>query len=517
MSALRKALGENKGEGRYIETVPKSGYRFVAEVKEVADQVRGHEVIWRSGSYINKSKGDRNIDSLAVLPFTVDSQEQELEYLSDGVADSIINNLSKFNNFKVMARNTLFQFRGREADAREVGLLLGVSAVLVGRMIHLRDCLVVRVELVDSNDGSIIWGEQYTCELSGLLALQEEVSREISKKLRLMLTVEEREVPGRKATTSAEAYRLYIKGRYFWSKYAFMQVERSIEYFQRAIELDPNYALAHAGLAEACFRLSNTHLPPKQIMPQARAAALQALSLDDRLAEAHAALGAVKLHHDRDWHGAESAFRRALELSPSLALAHQRLGALLLYQGRFNDALEELEKALESDPLSLRLITTLCMNLDLMGRYDEAVGRLQKSLELDSNYYPTHIMLGIIYLHQHKFEEAAAELEEAFRIGQDFAAIGYLGYTYAIWGAESEAERLIQLLTDQIARNNYVSPFQMAVIYAGLRDTEQAFEWLEKAYQDSNDWLVWVKVSPELDGLRSDPRYDDLLKRIGLA
>ena len=514
ISAVRKALGEKKGGEHYIKTISGLGYRFVAVVRKIADADLEQEVVWRAGTYVTGEREYQTIDSLAVLPFTVDSKEKELAYLSDGVAESLINNLSLIPKLRVMARNTVFHFGRYDVDAMEFGRKLGVRAVLIGRMIHIDCSLVVRVELVDSVDGSLIWGEQYTCELSGLLVLQKEISQEIAKNLRLMLASKESMFLVRKLTISSDAFRLYLKGRYFWNKYTCPQIERSIEYFQRAIELDPNYALAHAGLAEAYFRLSNTYLSPRQMMPQAKAAALRAVGLDEGLAEGHAAIGMVKLYYDHDWAGSENEYSRAIELNPSLSLAHQRRGSLLMFQRNFSEALEEFEKAHELDPLSLQLSVNMCFNLDSMGHHHEAVSQLLRAIELEPNYYPTRIMLGVVYLHQNKFEEAIAEFQEAFRMSSDYTAIGYIGYTLAKQGKRDEAKRLLKEMEGKLDQQ-YISPFQFAIIYAGLSDKDRAFEWLEIAYSERNDWMVWLNVSQELNELRDDARYRHLLRRVG--
>jgi TolB-like protein len=264
------------------------------------------------------------ISSLAVLPLANTSDDPNLEYLSDGITESIINNLSQLPSLKVMARSTVFRYKGEKAAPVEVARELAVRAVLVGRVLQMGDRLVVRIELVDAADGSQLWGEQYDRPLSDIFAVQGEIAHRVSEKLRLKLTSEERRRLAKRYTDNTEAYQLYLKGRYFWNKYSTEWVQKGIERFQQAIAIAPTYALAYAGLADSYFRLSDTHLPPNEALPKAKAAAMKAVELDEELSEAHASLGLIKVYYDHDWPGAETEYLRAIELKPNSSIAHQR-------------------------------------------------------------------------------------------------------------------------------------------------------------------------------------------------
>src|SRR5712692_4716749 len=344
---LRKVLGENRDGRSYIETVPKRGYRFVASVREVMDDNDDLATEKHTGpGIISKATAEDDVlNSLAVLPLTNVSESPDAEYLSDGITESIINSLSQLPQLRVMARSTVFRYKGVEVDPRQVGQDLGVRAVLAGRVLQISDSLIVRTELVDVANGWQLWGEQYNRKLADILVLQEEISREISEKLRIKLTGEEKKRLAKRYTDDSEAYRLYLKGRYYWNKYTKEGLTKAIEYFNQSIELDRSYALAFAGLADAYYRLSNAYLPPKEAMPKARAAAMKAVDIDDTLVEAHASLGLIKMYHDWDWAGAEREYKRAIELDPRSGLGYLRYGSYLQLVGRFDEANASFERA----------------------------------------------------------------------------------------------------------------------------------------------------------------------------
>jgi TolB-like protein len=353
--ALRRALAEHQ----YIETVPRRGYRFTADVKKV--RVEDVKLIDSSGAetkvVIRESVSitRRAIDSLAVLPFVNAAADPDMEYLSDGITESIINNLSQLPALRVMARSTVFRYKGHESDPQDVGRDLGVRAILLGRVVQLRDRISVLAELVDVADGSQLWGAQYNRQFSDIFAIQEEIAQEISEKSRLRLTRIEKERLNQRYTENVEAYREYLKGRYFWNKRSAEGVRKAIEYFQQAIEMDPTYALAYVGLADSYASLAYyliNPLPPREVMPKAKAAAMKSLEIDETLAEGHASLGAIKTYYDWDWPGAESEFQHALQLNPGYALAHYWYGVFLTAMERFEEGFAELRWAQELDPLS---------------------------------------------------------------------------------------------------------------------------------------------------------------------
>jgi tetratricopeptide (TPR) repeat protein len=420
-------------------------------------------------------------------------------------------------NLRVMARSTVFRYKGKESDPQKVGHDLGVRAVLAGRLLQRGDTLVIQTELVDVDSGSQLWGEQYNRKLADILAVQEDISREISERLRLRLTGGEKTRLAKRPTENIEAYQLYLKGRYCWNKRTEEGLRTAIEYFSEAIEKDPNYALAHAGLADSYIVLGEySLLPAKEAFPRAREAATKALDLDDTLAEAHNALAAVKENYDWDWPGAEREYRRAIELNPGYATAHQWYGELLAELGRHEEALTEIKRAQQFDPLSLIINTTSGRILLYAGRDDLGIEQLRKTLEMDPNFAHAHFYLGWAYVRKGAFTEAIAEFQRAITLSPNiFRYKSGLVYAYARAGKSAEARKLLSELTEH-SKRTYVSWYDFAAIYAGLGDKNQAFAFLEKPYEERDASLVQAKVYPLLDPLRSDPRFADLLHRIGL-
>jgi TolB-like protein/Tfp pilus assembly protein PilF len=517
MSMVRKALGEGRDSVRFIETVPKSGYRFIARVREVRgggdDAAERHGGAPAAGGATQERGGV--ISSLAVLPLANTSNDPNLEYLSDGITETIINNLSQLPSLKVMARSTVFRYKGETSAPVEVARELGVQAVLVGRVLGVGDRLVVRVELVDAADGSQLWGEQYDRPLSDIFAVQVEIARHVSEKLRLRLTSEERKRLAKRYTDDAEAYQLYLKGRYFWNKFSKEWVEKGIEHFEQAIAVAPNYALAYAGLADSYFRLSDAYMPPKEALPKAKAAALRAIELDEELSEGHASLGLIKVYYDHDWAGAEVEYLRAIELNPNSSIAHQRYGSYLMYIERFDEAAAEYEQAHELDPLSQRINLGMAANMILMGRLEQADRQLRKTLELDPDYYPARHGLGVLRLRQGRYEESVAEFRRACQVEADaYPTMGFMGHVYALAGDVGAAREVLRRL-EELSRQTYGSPYSLAVVHVGLGEYGRALDYLERLYEERNDWVVWFKHAPELDRLHSEPRFAELLRRIG--
>jgi TolB-like protein/Tfp pilus assembly protein PilF len=457
------------------------------------------------------------IDSVAVLPFANASGDPSSEYLSDGISESIINSLSRLPNLRVMARSTVFHFKGKESDPQKVGHELGVRAVLAGRLLQRGDTLVVQTELVDVDKGSQLWGEQYNRKLADILTVQEDISQEISEKLRLRLTGEEKTRLTKRHIVNPEAYQLYLKGRYYWNKRTEEGLHNAIEHFNQAIEKDPNYALAHAGLADGYISLGHySLLPSKEAFAKAREAAAKALELDDTLGEAHNALAEMKEDYDWDWPGAEREFRRAIELNPGYATAHQWYGGLLSELGRHEEALAEIKRAQQLDPLSLIINTDHGRVLLYAGQDDLGIEQLRKTLEMDPNFAPAHYHLGFAHLRKGAFADAIAEFQRATTLSPNitFYKAG-LGYAYARADKSAEARKLLSELED-LSRRRYVSWCDIAIIYAGLGEKDQAFTFLEKAYEQRDRGFVYMKVAPYLETLRSDPRFQDLLRRVGL-
>lgn len=498
---LRKALGEGSGSPRYIETIPRRGYRFVAKMTEPG-----------------KTPDDKGIDSLAVLPFLNASNDPNMEYLSDGITEGVMNSLSGLPQLKVMARSTVFRYKGVGIDPREAGRSLGVRAVMMGILQQIGDQLVISAELVDVEDGSRIWGEQYHRKSSDIFALQDELAWEISEKLRLRLSGEQKERLTKRFTENREAYEFYLKGRYAWARRAIEDLKKGVEYFRQAIAEDPNYSLAHAGIAD-CLVLMGLFgaEDPREIMPQAKAAAMKAINLDASLGEAYASLGQIKLIYDWDWKAAQADFQQAVRLNPSYPTAHQWNGEYLTSMGLFDQGLPELKKARDLDPLSLIINTNLGLNYYWARQYDRALEQLERALELEPNFFRAHLHLGMCYERKRMYPEALAEFEKARSISENSWTLAGLGHCYASFGAREEAERLLDQLLE-LSLRQFVSCATIAVVYAGFEDrADQTLEWLEKAYEERSGLLSYLKVWPIFDHLRRDPRFVRLLRRIGFA
>ena len=456
----------------------------------------------------------KSIDSIAVLPFQNGGADAGTEYLSDGVTEGVINKLSQLPKLKVMARSTVFRYKGREVDPRAVGRDLRVRAVLSGRVKHVGDRIVITVELVDSHDGSHLWGEQYNRQIADLVTLQEEMSAEIAEKLRLRLTGAEKKRLRKKSTENTEAYQLYLKGRYQWNKRTEESLKKGIAHFEEAIESDPSFAGAYAGLADSYITLAtNIPLPPREAMPKAKAAAARALEIDDGLAEAWASLAAVKWWYEWDWDGAAAAYERAIKLNPNYATAHDGYAMLLCERGRFDEAIEQITKAGEIDPLSLIIAVHAGWPFYFARDYDSAIGRFEKALELDDKFIPAQAWRGMALGQQHRYEDALAAFQRALETDRVPILLAMLGHTRAIAGHRAEAEMILSMLAEQ-ARTRYISPYDIAMIYAGLGDKAAALAKLNEAYEDRSAWLVFVNVDPRLDGLRGEGEFRELAARL---
>ncbi len=471
----------------------------------------GYGVYWMMGT-----RGGKTIDSVAVLPFANASSDPKTDYLSDGITDTLINSLSQSPTLKVMSRSSVFRYKGQTIDPQAVGRELGVLAVLTGRLVQWGDNLSISVELVDVRNNRHIWGEQYNRKLSDLLSVQEEIAQDIYEKLRPRLTGEEKKRVAKHYTEKPEAYQLYLQGLYHWNKWTEEGFKKAADYFQEAIQKDPRYALAHAGLADTYSLLGDSgYLPSNEVWPRAKAAAMEALEIDPSLAEAHTSLALVKEYYDWDWSGAESEFRRAIELNPSLATAHHWYGNFLAKMGRFDEAAHELRRAKELDPLSLIINTSVGWQFFITRQYDRAIEQLRNTLEMDQKFTPASRMLEAVYEHRGMYKEAVAEWQRvltfsgnpelAASLGADFAATGYKGVL------ENWLEGLKEL-----SNRGHVSLYGIALTYARLGQTEQAFAWLEKAYEERDSRLISLKVDPMFDDLRSDPRFQNLIRRVGL-
>lgn len=458
-------------------------------------------------------------DALAVLPFTNGNADPELEYLCDGISESLITNLSQLPGLRIMARSTVFRYKGKEADPQTVAKDLAVRSVLSGRVSQWGETLTIGVELVDGDDGSLLWGERYRRQLTDIFSVQEDISREISGKLHVELTSADRERLRKRHTEDTEAYQLYLRGRYFWNKRTGEGLEKALEYFRQAIERDPTYALAYAGLSD-CFNLLGLYsgVAPRESMPKAKAAARRALQIDGSLAEAHTSLAYAKLYYDWDWNGAERAFQKALHLNPNYATAHHWYHEFLTAMGRFEEQRSEVLQARDLDPLSVIIDTEIGWGLYYARQNEEAIRELRKTLEIDPNFPVTHLILGLAYLQTGMSESAVTEIESSLALLGDKPfplGLGLLGNAYAASGRGSDARQLLARLTD-LSSQRYVSGYHHALIHTGLGENDQAFDQLRRACEERYDRLIYLKVEPLFDLLRPDPRFEQLLHFVGL-
>jgi len=457
------------------------------------------------------------INSVAVLPLINASNDANSEYLSDGITESIISNLSQLPQLKVMARSTVFHFKGKEVDPREVGRQLGVQAVMSGRLLRQGNHLIVRTELVNVGDGTQLWGAEYDRELSNVLSLQQDISREISEKLLLRLTGEEKKRLTGRDTTNEEAYEFYLRGRYFWNKRTADGLTNAIEQFQQAINRDPNYALGYVGLADSYSLLEEyAGVPSTETLPKARAAADRALAINDSLSEAHTASGVIFLQMWR-WTETAEEYNRAVNLNPNYPTAHHFLSIYFRIQGQLEDSLREIKRAQELDPLSSVIGQNVAEIFILKNDINSAIAQCQQIIELDPNFPGAHDELGFAYLKARRNEEALEEFQKTVALsGRAARYLGDLGYAFAVTGKRAEALSILKELEEKYERREAVGQY-LAAVHTGLGDKSKAFAWLEKdAERRSGIRLPFVKWWFAFDDLRSDPRYADLLKSIGL-
>ncbi|HEY8186956.1 MAG TPA: protein kinase, partial [Pyrinomonadaceae bacterium] len=455
------------------------------------------------------------ITSVVVLPFANTSGDPEIEYLSDGISESLINSLSQLPQLKVIARSSSFRYKGKDDDPRDVATALGVEAILTGRVTQRGDSVVISTELMDARDRTQIWGAQYNRKLTDLVSLQGEIAGEIVEKLKLKVSGGEKGLD-KHYTENNEAYQLYLKGRFYWNKRTGDSLKKSIEYFNQAIEKDPSFALAYAGLAD-CYLVPANPLPPREKMPKAKAAAMRALELDETLAEAHTSLARVAHVYTWDWPGAEKEFKRALELNPRYATAHQWYGGYLETMGRYDEAMAERKLAQELDPFSLVINFEAGLAFYFARNYDQAIDQFQKTLELDPNFLPAHGSLAAAYEQKGMYDKATAEFKDLTFKGSEWPmGVATLGHIYAVSGKKDEAQAVLNQLKDRSSQE-YVPANSIALVYAGLGDKDQAFAWLERAYEERAFAIAQgLKRDPRWDSLRSDPRFADLVRRIGV-
>lgn len=456
------------------------------------------------------------IESIAVLPFVNQSGSADTEYLSDGMTETLISSLSQLSNLNVKARSSVFRYKGANTDLRQIASELNVQAILSGRVVERGNDLSLYVELVEVTGDKVIWSQTYNRPMSNLVSLQSEVARDVSNNLRTKLSGADEQKLAKNYTANIEAYQLYLKGMYEWKKHTQEDLQKSIEYFNQAVEKDPNYALAYFGLSGSYGVLGNNYLPPNEAFPKAKAYAAKALELNETLAEAHAAMGAVRLYYDWDWAEAEKELKRGQTLDPNSADAHHLYGDRLEIMGRFDEAKAERKRALELDPLSPISNMAFGATLYFARQNDEAIAQFENTINLEPRFVDTYFFLGQAYEQKKMYAQAIATYQKGTaQAERNSWLIAALGHAYALSGERDKAQQSLAELR-KMSHRQYISPYLFAVVYAGLGDKEQAFAWLDKAYQDRSFFLIWLKVEPLYDPLRADPRFQDLLRRVGL-
>lgn len=462
----------------------------------------------------------KKIDSIAVLPLSKDSVEEGLDYLSDGLTDNLINSLSQMPEVKVIARTSVFRYKDKEIDPVAVGRELNVQTLLTGRLSRQEDRVVLSVALIDAQENRHLWGERYIFNTSDALKVQSAIVREVSERLRVRLRTAESAGQPKSYTDNSEAYQMYLKGRHFYNKRTEEGLRKGIEYFNRAIDLDPNYALAYAGLSDTYALLGAAGyevVPPEEAVARARAAAARAIEIDDTLAEAHTSIAVIKLQFDWDWAQAESEFKRAIELKQNYALAHYWYSIYLMAQGRHEEAIAESKKASELDPLSMIVGINVARAHYFARQYDAAIESSRQVIDLDNKFPWAHCFLGLSHLQKGVHGEAVAAFQTCVDLsGGNDTSLGMLGYAYALSGDKAKAARLLRQLEDK-AKTKRVAPSDMVVLYLGLGQTERALSFLEKACDERSNFVLALKVEPVFDRLRAHPRYAALLSRIGLT
>jgi TolB-like protein/Tfp pilus assembly protein PilF len=457
------------------------------------------------------------IESIAVLPFVNASGNPEVEYLSDGIPEVLIISLSHLPHLSVKARSSVFRYKGKEIEPQQIAAELSVQAILNGRSVLHGDDLTLYLSLVDGRTGNQLWGEQYNRKLTDLVSLQKEIARDVSQKLRVRLSGADEQKLTKNYPEHAEAYQLYLKGRYHTAKLKPTELLTGISYFQQAIAIDPNYALAYVGLAEA-YRgfATGGEMPATEYFPQAKAAAQKAIEIDDSLADAHAILGFIIFWYDWDWNAAEDQYKRAFELDPNNADAHTFYAHMLSNLGRHAEGLAEIKRAIELDPLNARDNALGGQCLLHAGRTDEALASLQKIFELDPDFWLAHLFAASAYIEKGTFDEAIVEARKAHELsGVNTQSIAFEGYALAKSGKQAQARALLAALL-QSSTKHYVSPYSIAMIYNGLDERDKTLAWLERGYTQRDHKMVFLKVEPKWNNLRDDLHFQDLLRRVGL-
>jgi len=507
ISTLRRLFGERRGENRYIVTIPGRGYRFAAQVTE---SVRSSDALHLQA-----------LQTIAVLPFANISADPENAYFCEGLAEELLNALSRIDGIKVAARTSAFALGGKNASINEVGLALGVKSILQGSVRRSGNRLRITAQLVNASDGYHLWSERYDREMRDIFDVQDEITLAVVNALRVQLLGDEKQAVLKRHTENTEAYHLYLKGRYFWFKSAPQEFRKSRDYFQRAVDADPAYALGYFGLASFYgFASSWGLMPPREGWNRMEAATMKALGLDDTLAEVHHGLAALKWVYYRDWSGAEQAFRKALELNPQVGAIHSHHSIFLSVIGRHDEAIAAGRRALELDPLSIRIHRNQAARFYHARRYEEAARQFSEALELDPNDASLHEELGDVYEQLGLQHEAIAEWTKAMTLAGDDELAGTLGEVYSESGfaaaVHAIARMRLERLNERVQRGEYVPAAHFARACLRSGDTERAFCWLEEAREERNAYPLLMNSDPVYSGLRAQPRFAAMLKTMNL-
>ena len=572
---LREVLGDSSENPRFVETIPRRGYRFVAPVLgtalsvpatpqpeleagsaplqattpkltgaaalEIPSEPAGFQrrssptrfvlvaaailvaaillgagLIYRNRVDANQASRARN-KSLIVLPIENLSGDKDEEYFADGMTDDLIANLAKIRSLRVISRSTAMAYKGTRKPLSQIASELNVDAVFEGTVLRVGNRVRITAELVQVSTDRHLWAETYESQMGDILALQNRVSSAIVNEIRINLTPEDQERLAKNPAVAPEGYENYLKGRYYWNKRSDENLTRAIGYFEQATKQDPQYALAYAGLSD-CYAIISAEIfgtmPAAEAAPKAKAAALKALEIDPTLSEAETSLATVKFNYDWDWSGAEAGFAKSIQDNPSYATAYQRYSLYLMAMGRPEDSFEQINKARELDPLSISINFSLGWRFYMARQYDRAIQQLRNTLEMDPSYELPHLVLGLSYAQKGDFGLAIPELRKAVELSHGTPLMtSALANVYARSGNKAEAERLLADLISE-SKRQYVSPYYFAVVYVGLGKPEEAIDWLEKAFADRSNGLVFLKVEPELDGLRSNPRFAALQQKL---
>jgi TolB-like protein len=500
---IRHAIGDAADTPRYIGTVRKRGYRFIGDV-------------------IEEHKPAVSIDSrpsIAVLPFANLSAAPENEYFCDGLAEELLNALTRIRDLRVVARTSAFSFKHQQLDVREIARRLNAATILEGSVQRTGNQLRILTQLINAADGYHIWSERFDREMDDIFAIQDEIAAAIIDKLKIRLLPGEKSAVVKRYTDSVDAYHLYLKGRHFWNRrFAPGAPEKAVKYFQQAIALDPRYGLAYSGLADfhnlqGLFQFRAPH----ETFPSARTAAEKALEIDHTIAEAHASLAFTKMLYEWDWPGAEREFKDALELNPGYGPGHLWYAQYLSAMARFDEAIAEVKRAQGSDPLSLSINANVGLVLYWAREYRQAVEQLEKTLELDPNFGLAHVYLAFALIQQGRHDEAIAAIQKSMEhTGYMPLAISKLGLAYSLRGDRVKAHEVLREAQARFRELGFPSTV-LAEIHGGLGDRDKFFECLNRAYDERSPLLPWLKIYPEYDAMRTDPRYDELLRRLGLA